>query len=614
MTTLDADAAPRRRRVRPTPNDLAGTRTGADPRDRMRMSGALALVCGLEALHVEAVFGMPTPDLLPVWEPLSDSPGVRAVRVRHEQGAGHAAAGYAASTGRTGVFVAGAGAGATNSITALADANMDSVPVVAIAVQVDRDDIGTDSSRDVDVIGITRSITKHSFLVTDAGDLPRILAEAFHIAATGRPGPVVVAVPSDVLSATTTFDWPAEVDLPGYEFPTTVSDDSIWSAAEEILAASAPVLYVGGGVVRASAADALRELAELTGIPVVTTLMARGAFPDGHPLHYGMPGMHGSVAAVAALQKSDLIVALGARFDDRVTGAARSFAPDARVIHVDIDPAEIGKNRRADIGIVGHARTAIRALSRALRPELARGRKPDIGHWVGYLDRMRTDYPLSYDDPADGSLSPERVIETVSKLSSSGTIFASGVGQHQMWAANFVRFDAPRTWLNSGGLGTMGYSVPAAIGAQVGNPDREVWAVDGDGCFQMTGRELACAAEEGLPIKVALINNGNLGMVRQLQTVHYQGRHHSVDLATLTRRVPDFVVFAEALGCVGLRCERRDQLEETIELARAVTDRPVVIDFVVGDDLMVWPMIAAGASNNEILVADGIRPLFDGLE
>nr|WP_246371940.1 biosynthetic-type acetolactate synthase large subunit [Gordonia humi] len=574
------------------------------------MSGALALVRSLEALRVEAVFGVPTRDLLSVWTQLVCSPAVRAVRARHEQGSGHAAAGYATATGRTGVFVAGAGASTTNSITALADANMDSVPVVAIAVQVGHDDIGRDSSRDVDVIGITRSITKHSFLVTDAGNLPRILAEAFHIAATGRPGPVVVAVPSDVLSDTTTFDWPAEVDLPGYDYPTTASEDSIRPAAQEILAASAPVLYVGGGVVRASAAGALRELADLTGIPVVTTLMARGAFPDGHPLHYGMPGMHGSVAAVAALQKSDLIIALGARFDDRVTGATQSFAPDARVIHIDIDPAEIGKNRRVNIGIVGHARTAIRDLSKVLQSELARGRKCDIGVWVGYLDRMRTNYPLSYNDPADGSLSPERVVETVGRLSSNGTIFASGVGQHQMWAANFIQFDTPRTWLNSGGLGTMGYSVPAAIGAQVGNPDREVWAVDGDGCFQMTGRELACAAEEGLPIKVALINNGNLGMVRQLQKVHYGGRHHSVDLATPTRRVPDFVAFAEALGCIGLRCERRDQLKETIELARAVTDRPVIIDFVVGDDLMVWPMIAAGASNNEISVADGIRPLF----
>ncbi|MGW8815884.1 acetolactate synthase large subunit [Gordonia terrae] len=614
MTILDTSAPAIRRGVHATPADVARSREVTPLRDSVPITGALALVCGLEALQVEAVFGLPTSDLMPVWVPLSDSPGIRVVRVRHEQGAGHAAAGYAASTGRIGVFVAGAGAGATNSITALADANMDSVPLVAIALQVKRDGIGTDASRDVDVIGMTRSITKHSLLVTDARDLPRVLAEAFHIAATGRPGPVVVAVPADVLSATTTFDWHAQVELPGYEFPTTVSDEAIRAAVDEIRTATAPVLYVGGGVVRASAADALRELAELTGIPVVTTLMARGAFPDDHPLHYGMPGMHGSVAAVAALQKSDLIIALGARFDDRVTGAARSFAPDARVVHVDIDPAEIGKNRHADVGIVGHARTAIRALSKALRPELARGRGRDIGEWVAYLDRMRTDYPLSYDDPADGSLSPERVIETMSRMSSSGTIFASGVGQHQMWAANFVRFGAPRTWLNSGGLGTMGYSVPAAIGAQVGNPDREVWAVDGDGCFQMTGRELACAADEGLPIKVALINNGNLGMVRQLQTVHYAGRHHSVDLATLTRRVPDFVAFAEALGCVGLRCERRDQLEETIERARAVTDRPVVIDFVVGDDVMVWPMIAAGASNNEILVADGIRPLFENID
>ncbi|QTI70693.1 biosynthetic-type acetolactate synthase large subunit [Gordonia polyisoprenivorans] len=579
-----------------------------------QLTGATALARSLEALAVEAIFALPTADIMPMWAALGASATIRTVAVRHEQGAGHAAAGYAIATGRTGVCLVAPGSGATNLVTALADANMDSVPIVAIIANVPTGSLGTDTSAEIDTIGMTQSITKHSFRINDPGDIPGVIAQAFHIASTGRPGPVVVAVPLDVATADLRFAWPPQFELRGYSVATTVANGDINGAVREIRSARAPVLYIGGGVIKAGASRSLRELAELTRIPVVTTLMARGALPDHHPQHYGMPGMHGTVAAVAALQKSDLIIAIGARFDDRVTGEAHSFAPNARVIHIDIDPAEIGKNRRVDVAIVGHARTAIRALTLALRSEVAQRQLPDLGGWQDYLDQMHQDYSPSYADPVNGTLSPERVIQTLSRSVSAGTIFSAGVGQHQMWAANYIDFSEPRTWLNSGGLGTMGFAVPAAIGAQVGHPGREVWAIDGDGCFQMTGRELATAAAEGLPIKVAIINNGNLGMVRQLQTMHYDGRFHGVDLATKTRLIPDFVRYAEALGCAAFRCTDRVELDETILAARSVTDRPVVVDFVVSDETLVWPMIAAGASNDEILTAGGVRPLFESAD
>lgn len=607
ITTSSPRSRPRARRVR----DLIDDALRENGCEGTRLIGATALTRSLEALSVEAVFALPTADIMPMWAALAASATIRTVAARHEQGAGHAAAGYAIATGRTGVCLVAPGAGATNLVTALADANMDSVPIVAIIGNAPTDSLGTDMSAEIDIIGMTRSITKHSFQIDDPGDIPGVIAQAFHIASTGRPGPVVVAVPVNVTTADMFFTWPPQFELRGYRVPTAVANDDIDGAVREIRSAAAPVLYIGGGVIKAGASRSLRELAELTRIPVVTTLMARGALPDQHPQHYGMPGMHGAVAAVAALQRSDLIIAIGARFDDRVTGEAHSFAPRARVIHIDIDPAEIGKNRRVDVAIVGHARTAIRALTHALRSEVAQRKLPDLTSWQDYLDRMRQDYSPSYADPVDGTLSPERVIQTLGRSVSAGTIFSAGVGQHQMWAANHIDFSEPRTWLNSGGLGTMGFAVPAAIGAQIGCPGREVWAIDGDGCFQMTGRELATAAEEGLPIKVAIINNGNLGMVRQLQTVHYDGRFHGVDLATKTHLIPDFVRYAKALGCAAFRCTDRSGLDETILAARSVTDRPVVVDFVVADEALVWPMIAAGASNDEILTAEGIRPLFE---
>ncbi|WP_206490314.1 acetolactate synthase large subunit [Rhodococcus sp. KRD162] len=577
-----------------------------------KVSGAQSVVRALEELDVDTVFGIPGGAVLPVYDPLFDSKKVRHVLVRHEQGAGHAATGYAQATGRVGVCMATSGPGATNLVTPLADAQMDSVPVVAITGQVARSLIGTDGFQEADISGITMPVTKHNFLITDGADIPRIMAEAFYIAASGRPGAVLVDIPKDVLQAQTTFSWPPEMRLPGYRPVTKPHGKQVREAARYIADAKQPVLYVGGGVIKANASAELLELAELTGIPVVTTLMARGSFPDTHQLNLGMPGMHGTVAAVAALQRSDLLITLGARFDDRVTGQLSSFAPGAKVIHADIDPAEIGKNRFADVPIVGDCREVITELIEALRADRATGTTLDLEQWWVYLDGIRKTYPLSYDRPSDGSMSPEFVISSVGKFAGPDAIYCAGVGQHQMWAAQFINYEKPRTWLNSGGLGTMGYAVPAAMGAKMGLPDAEVWAIDGDGCFQMTNQELATCAVEGIPIKVALINNGNLGMVRQWQTLFYEERYSNTNLGTHGAvRIPDFVKLAEALGCVGLRCEREEDVDAVIAEARAINDRPVVIDFIVGADAQVWPMVAAGTGNDEIMAARGIRPLFD---
>ncbi|MGH8861970.1 MAG: biosynthetic-type acetolactate synthase large subunit, partial [Jatrophihabitantaceae bacterium] len=462
-------------------------------------------------------------------------------------------------------------------------------------------------------------ITKHNFLVQSAEDIPRAIAEAFHLASTGRPGPVLVDLPKDVLTERTTFSWPPKLDLPGYKPVTRPHGKQIREAARLIAAARRPVLYVGGGVLKARATADLLAVAELTGIPVVTTLMARGAFPDSHRLHLGMPGMHGTVAAVTALQKADLLITLGARFDDRVTGRLDSFAPLAKIIHADVDPAEIGKNREADVPIVGDVCEVLRELAPAIKAEFEAGRRADLTGWWRQVDGWRDTYPLGYDEPADGSLSPQYVIERLGAIVGPDAIYAAGVGQHQMWAAQFIKYEHPNTWLNSGGLGTMGYSVPAAMGAKAACPDTTVWSIDGDGCFQMTNQELATCAIEGFPIKVAVINNGNLGMVRQWQTLFYDERYSQTDLGThgaLTsagrgsNRVPDFVKLADALGCVGMRCETKTDVDSTIEKAMAIDDQPVVVDFTVGKDAMVWPMVAAGTSNDDILAARNIRPVF----
>ncbi len=579
-------------------------------------SGAQSLVRSLEAAGVEIVFGIPGGAVLPAYDPLLDSTKLRHVLVRHEQGAGHAAEGYAQATGKVGVCMATSGPGATNLVTPIADAYMDSVPIVAITGQVPRGAIGTDAFQEADICGITLPITKHNFLVQDPAEIPRAIAEAFHIAATGRPGPVLVDLPKDVLQSHTTFSWPPAIELPGYRPVQRPHGKQVREAARLIAEARRPVLYVGGGVLKARATDQLARLAELTGIPVVTTLMARGAFPDSHRQHLGMPGMHGTVAAVTALQKADLLITLGARFDDRVTGKLATFAPDAVVIHADIDPAEISKNRTADVPIVGDCREVIEQLIEAVQAEYAAGRRADLTGWWSQVDGWRQTYPLGYEWPADGSLAPQYVIERLGAIAGPRALYVAGVGQHQMWAAQFIGYEHPYTWLNSGGLGTMGYAVPAAMGAKMGRPDATVWAIDGDGCFQMTNQELATCTLEGVPIKVAVINNGSLGMVRQWQTLFYDQRYSNTDLGTHKHgthkhRVPDFVKLAEAFGCVGLRCEVREDVDNTIAKAMEVDDVPVVVDFVVGKDAMVWPMVPAGTSNDEIMAARDVRPAFD---
>ena len=578
--------------------------------DTAGVTGAESLIRSLEAAGAAHVFGIPGGAILPAYDPMMDS-SMRHILVRHEQGAGHAAQGYAAASGRVGVCMATSGPGATNLVTPLADAHMDSVPMVAVTGQVGASMIGTDAFQEADIRGITMPITKHNFLVTDPADIPRTVAEAFYIASTGRPGPVLVDVAKSALTAQTTFTWPAELTLPGYRPVTKPHAKQVREAARLILESRRPVLYVGGGTIRSGASAELLRLAEMTGIPVVTTLMGIGAFPDSHPQHLGMPGMHGTVAAVAGLQKSDLLITLGARFDDRVTGNLDSFAPGAKVIHADIDPAEIGKNRYADVPIVGDVREVLLDLIVTLQAEADAGHSGDYESWVAFLAGTKKKYPLGYDTPAEG-LAPQYVIERLGAIAGPKAIYTSGVGQHQMWAAHFIRYERPRTWLNSGGLGTMGYSVPAAMGAKVACPDTTVWAIDGDGCFQMTNQELATCAINDIPIKVAIINNESLGMVRQWQTLFYNERYSNTDLHS--KRIPDFVKLADAYGCVGLACERPEDVDATIEKAMGIDDAPVVVDFRVHRDAMVWPMVAAGTSNDDIKYARDLAPDFDGDE
>ena len=578
-----------------------------------QMTGAQSLVKALERAGVDTVFGIPGGCILPAYDPLLDSTQIRHVLVRHEQAAGHAASGYASISGRVGVCMATSGPGATNLVTPIADAHMDSVPIVAITGQVTSRAIGTDAFQEADIRGITLPITKHSYLVTDAADIARTIAEAFHIASTGRPGPVLVDIAKDALTSRTSFDWPTELHLPGYRPVTKPHPKQVREAARLIATAQRPVLYVGGGVVKADADAELRVLAEMTDIPVVTTLMALGAFPDSHELHRGMPGMHGTVAAVASLQRADLIVSLGARFDDRVTGRLDSFAPEAKIVHADIDPAEISKNRHADVPIVGDCREVIAELITALPAELTADTAVDHTAWTRYTAGITERYPLGYEDTADDSLSPQYVIERLGAIVGPDATYVSGVGQHQMWASQFISYERPRSWLNSGGLGTMGYAVPAAMGAKVAHPDEVVWAVDGDGCFQMTNQELATCALEGIPIKVAVINNSSLGMVRQWQTLFYEGRYSSTDLHSggAKRRIPDFAALADAYGCVGLRCDSAEEVDAVIAKAMQINDMPVVIDFNVHPDAMVWPMVAAGTSNDDIKIARDMAPAFD---
>jgi len=571
----------------------------------MKLTGAQALIKSLEMEHVEVMFGLPGGCILPAYDPILDSP-IRHILVRHEQGAGHMAEGYAHVTGRPGVAMVTSGPAATNLVTPLCDAYMDSVPMVAITGQVSRAVIGTDGFQECDTVGITRSVTKHNDLIMDPDEIPLIVRQAFYLATTGRPGPVLIDVPKDVLQAQMDWSWPTDADvassLPGYKPTLNGHPRMIKEAARLITEARRPVIYAGGGILKARAADALRHLAERIDVPVVTTLMARGAFPDDHPLCLGMPGMHGNYTAITAMQEADLLIALGTRFDDRVTGRVANFAPEAKIIHVDIDPAELGKIRRPDVPIVGDCDRVITELIRVLEPL----EQPDRRDWRSRISGWQERFPLHYDAAADGeALKPQYVLEVLRDSAPEGTILASGVGQHQMWASQYWRFTEPYTWVNSGGLGTMGFCVPAAIGAKVGRPDRTVWAVDGDGCFQMTAQELVTASSERIPIKVAILNNAYLGMVRQWQEMFYEERYSEVYLSP---DLPDYVKWAEAMGCVAFRVESPEDVAPTIEKANAIDDRPVVIDFRTDAREKVFPMVPAGASNDDVVVHPSQKP------
>ena len=576
------------------------------------LTGSGAILRSLENLGVTDVFGLPGGAIMPFYDELMSSTGIRHILVRHEQGAGHAAEGYAASTGRLGVCIATSGPGATNLVTAIADAYMDSVPLLAITGQVFSTLMGTDAFQEVDIVGITMPITKHSFLVTRPEDIPATIAAAYLIATTGRPGPVLVDVTKDCQQNSAPFIWPPKVDLPGYRPVVKAHGKQIQAAAQLLAEAKRPVFYVGGGVIRAKASAELLELAELVGAPIVTTLMARGAFPDSNPLNLGMPGMHGTVPAVLAIQESDLLISLGARFDDRVTGKPSEFAPNAKVVHVDIDPAEISKIRFADVPIVGDAKDVIADLTIAFR-EAIMTTPSDLTVWWERLNLLRARYPLGYDEPEDGLLSPQYVIERIGQLTGPEAIYASGVGQHQMWAAQFIKYERPNAWLNSGGAGTMGYGVPAAMGAKVAEPERTVWAIDGDGCFQMTNQELATCTINKIPIKVAIINNSSLGMVRQWQTLFYDGRHSFTDLNTGhdTVMIPDFVKMADAYGALGIRVRNKEDVDAAIKLANETNDRPVVIDFIVSPHSMVWPMVPQGVGNSNVQYAKDHAPSWE---
>ena len=575
----------------------------------MKINGGQALIRSLEQEGVDVVFGLPGGAILPVYDPLLDSP-LRHILVRHEQGAGHMAEGYAQVTGRPGVAMVTSGPGATNIVTPLANAYMDSTPMICISGQVASPSIGTDAFQEADVTGITAAVTKHNFLVHSAQDIPMIVREAFRIATTGRPGPVLIDLPKDLVDAhnpasAMEWEWPSDEDvsaeLPGYKPTTKGHYLQVKQAAEVILEARQPVIFAGGGILKARAAEALRELAEMTDIPVVTTLMARGAFPDSHPLALGMPGMHGNYTAVMSLQRADLLITLGARFDDRVTGKISAFAPDAKVIHVDIDPAELGKVRAPDVPIVGDCRIVIEQLITALRDLGEHGvTAPDRSSWKSTLSGWQEKYPIAYEPQVDGdALKPQLVLEKLRDSSTDDTILVSGVGQHQMWCSQYWNFEEPYTWVNSGGLGTMGFAVPAAIGAKVGRPDRTVWAVDGDGCFQMTAQELVTASTERIPVKIAILNNGYLGMVRQWQEMFYEERYSEVYLSL---DLPDYVKWAEAMGCVGIRVESPEEIQPAIDKANAINDRPVVVEFRTDDREKVYPMVASGRSNDEIQV------------
>jgi acetolactate synthase I/II/III large subunit len=561
------------------------------------MLGSDAILRSLEAEGVDVAFGIPGGAILPTYDAFARGSSVRHVLCRHEQGAGHMAEGYARASGRVGVAIATSGPGVTNLVTPIADAWMDSTPLVCVTGQVRSSLIGTDAFQETDATGITLPIVKHSWLVQNIEELPHTIKAAFHVARTGRPGPVLVDVAKDVQEAEIDFKYPDSVDLPGWRPPEKVHPLQIAEAAKAIAQAQRPILYVGGGTINANACGELCELAETGGIPVVTTLMAKGAFPDSHPLALGAPGMHGSKWANWALNKADLMIAVGSRFDDRVTGKLSAFAPGAKVIHFDIDPAEIGKLRRADIPVVGPLAEAMADLSRELRKLI------DPGHvgpaaWRRQVEEWRASFPYRYDRDGD-FLKPQAVIETLRDLTTGreDVVWTTGVGQHQMWAMQYLVCDQPRTFITSGGLGTMGYGVPAAIGAKAARPDASVVCIDGDGCFQMTCQELATSALEGLPITVVIVNNGWLGMVRQWQEMFYDSRFAETHL---THQVPDYAQLAEAYGCAGFTLTAEEELESVLDEAMNC-GRTAVVDARCDPEEKCFPMIPAGAAATDVI-------------
>lgn len=588
--------------------------------DGEKMTGAQALVRSLEDLGVKDVFGVPGGAILPVYHAINEETGFRFILTRHEQAAGHAAEGYAVATGEVGVCIVTSGPGATNIITAIADANMDSIPMVVITGQVGVDSIGTDAFQEADIVGATYPVAKHSYLVTNAQDVPRVLAEAHYIARSGRPGPVVVDLTKTAQNGEMYYSWPQRMILPGYNPVTEAHGRVLADAARMFQRSFRPVLYVGGGAVRSDAGDEVKALSDLTGAPIVTTLPARGIVPDSDPAVLGMLGMHGTIAATGAVQRSDLLVAIGARFDDRVTGKLEAFAPGARVIHIDIDPAEIGKNRVADVPIVGDVKTVLQALIPQIEQLHKEHGKTDLTTWWTLLNKWVEQYPIAYEEPTDGTLAPQWVVQQLSAEADPNTIWVSGVGQHQMWATQLIEFHHPHQWISSGGLGTMGFGLPAAIGAEIGSQQyfdgkKPVWLIDGDGSFQMTSEELATAFMEGTPIKIALLNNSVYGMVRQWQTLFYE-KHYSATILHEEEKtglvgVPDFVKLAEAYGCVAMRARTKEEAIECIRKANQINDRPVLIDFHVWKDAMVWPMVAAGDSNDNVTYMPGIKPLLN---
>ena len=557
------------------------------------LTGAELVVRALEYLNVSTVFGVPGGAILPAYDPLFSSP-IRHILARHEQGAGHMAEGYAQATGELGVVIATSGPGATNLITPLANALMDSTPLLAITGQVATEAIGNDAFQEAYTVGLSMPATKHNYLITSASEIPQVLKEAKFIATTGRPGPVLVDIPKDILNEKAEWIEPVEPDLPGYKPTLEPNPKMIQQAVNLMINSKRPILYVGGGIIHSKASLELFKLATEYKIPVVTTLMGRGAFPDGHELCLEMPGMHGNYTATTSIQKSDLLIAIGVRFDDRVTANPNFFAQNAKVIHADIDPAEIGKVRLAEVPIVGDAKSVINGLIDNLGDT-----KLNTSDWINELNDMKLKFPLSYEQEEKGYLKVPYVLEELQKITKNEAIVVSGVGQHQMWISQHWNFTKPNTWLNSGGLGTMGYALPAAIGAQVAYPNRLVLALDGDGCFQMTCQEFITASTENIPIKIVIFNNGNHGMVRQWQKIFYNNRFSASEL---THHTPDYVKLAEAMGGIGLRMIEKSEVSDVFNKMLEINDKPVLVDCVVDPDDLVFPMVPAGGSNDQIIL------------